>query len=804
MIDHEEYVKQFSSVPTADPIGYIELDGNVQNYATSEDEKFFLGDSVEEGVTVYIGCSKCTCEYNQLTCAKGQCECKYVAGKWDNCTTDCDAYNQRTRVLTLVGDPESQPQCEETKTEFEPCDYILCPTTPSSWGTWNNCTTSDCDVGTRKREKQECSDYNPSFYVETESCIGNDDCNANNCTGDKIWWSGNAGDCNLTCTDYRLGTCIPLDETVSGCRCPDGMVEHDGVCYNPEDCPCISCDGQDVLEGETIDVPEQCKSCTCTNGEMECDVKAHCCIYSTWSQWSDCDADCGRGAKRRSRGVVDGNKELCTDTLGQKECVSTSTCQPECIVDGVSYSESQQMPSEDKCKYCICKNGGAECYSSTQAVIHGNWASWGQWSACSHTCTGGIRTRLRSCSNPIPECGGDMCDGNSTQTEDCMADVSCCEVTSWSTWSGCTMTCVPEDNPSAGFKVRTRNYTISGDANNPDCSESLEDILPCNIDPCNMTCNMSSWSEWTGCTVTCGSGSKTRTRTIYDTSNPDCDGLKSTETEDCNAGDCPCTEPNTIWSNTTSCSSTCKQQNCTDVYEGCVCKEGYNLDKNGDCVTESDCNKCHFQGQYYENKATWVPLNDSCSSCLCLEGSVSCNAQCQIPESCAEDEELYHDPVKLCCPYCKKKVETCSLKIEQKKMVSGNCETVEEVDVTYCSGSCLESSMKTLLIGGVGNDTSAYIKRKCNCCVGITDQIVSVQVNCTDNGFSEIKIGSYVQFKGCMCDACLTTEIKYLIPSLLRLKIVKSTNATMLIVAKHIRQDQQGGESDKALGKKRR
>lgn len=71
-----------------------------------------------------------------------------------------------------------------------------------------------------------------------------------------------------------------------------------------------------------------------------------------------------------------------------------------------------------------------------------------------------------------------------------------CEVTSWSTWSGCTMTCVPEDNPSAGFKVRTRSYILSGDANNPDCSASLEDILPCNIDPCNSEYFINHTQRW--------------------------------------------------------------------------------------------------------------------------------------------------------------------------------------------------------------------------------------------------------------------------------------------------------------------
>lgn len=60
------------------------------------------------------------------------------------------------------------------------CVFIL-SATPSSWGTWSNCTTTGCEIGTRKREKQVCSDDNPSFYVETEACVGNNDCNGMYC-----------------------------------------------------------------------------------------------------------------------------------------------------------------------------------------------------------------------------------------------------------------------------------------------------------------------------------------------------------------------------------------------------------------------------------------------------------------------------------------------------------------------------------------------------------------------------------------------------------------------------------------------
>uniref|UniRef100_A0A3Q1IVF6 Complement component C7 n=1 Tax=Anabas testudineus TaxID=64144 RepID=A0A3Q1IVF6_ANATE len=75
-----------------------------------------------------------------------------------------------------------------------------------------------------------------------------------------------------------------------------------------------------------------------------------------------------------------------------------------------------------ECK-CICKPGtsGLACELGTEAegqlgVIHGSWSCWSAWSLCS----GGRRSRSRSCSNPSPQNGGQSCIGESFETSvDC-------------------------------------------------------------------------------------------------------------------------------------------------------------------------------------------------------------------------------------------------------------------------------------------------------------------------------------------------------------------------------------------------
>ncbi|XP_066150361.1 uncharacterized protein gogo isoform X2 [Euwallacea fornicatus] len=49
----------------------------------------------------------------------------------------------------------------------------------------------------------------------------------------------------------------------------------------------------------------------------------------------------------------------------------------------------------------------------------GGWSQWSQWTTCSSTCIGGIRSRYRLCDSPPPRYGAKFCEGPSVETEQC-------------------------------------------------------------------------------------------------------------------------------------------------------------------------------------------------------------------------------------------------------------------------------------------------------------------------------------------------------------------------------------------------
>ena len=51
--------------------------------------------------------------------------------------------------------------------------------------------------------------------------------------------------------------------------------------------------------------------------------------------------------------------------------------------------------------------------------MNGGLSEWTGFSPCSVSCGTGVQSRVRYCTEPYPQHGGDECTGNSTDTKSC-------------------------------------------------------------------------------------------------------------------------------------------------------------------------------------------------------------------------------------------------------------------------------------------------------------------------------------------------------------------------------------------------
>ena len=113
--------------------------------------------------------------------------------------------------------------------------------------------------------------------------------------------------------------------------------------------------------------------------------------------------------------------------------------------------------------------------------------------------------------------------------EDCPVD---CTVREWGAWSMCTATC------GGGSRLRVRGIdtpTAFGGKACPNLSEMGE----CNAHACPVHCVVSSFSDWSSCTHTCGGGSQTRQRevtTAAEHGGDSCPALEDQQTSEAHRG----------------------------------------------------------------------------------------------------------------------------------------------------------------------------------------------------------------------------------------------------------------------------
>ncbi|CAH3133298.1 unnamed protein product [Pocillopora meandrina] len=280
--------------------------------------------------------------------------------------------------------------------------------------------------------------------------------------------------------------------------------------------------------------------------------------YTEWSE-SECSVTCGEGIKTRTRTCTNppasnGGKD-CSE-LGPAE--DTVPCiQEKCPVNG-EYTDWSESECSVTCGGGVktltrtCTNpppssGGKDCSElgpaeTTAPSVDGGYTDWSE-SKRSVTCGGGVKTLTRTCTNPLPSNGGKDCRelGPAEKTAPCNEKKGPVDggYTDWSE-SKCSVTC------GGGVKTLTRTCTNPPPSNGgKDCSllGPPEKTVPCNEQKCSVNGGYTEWSE-SKCSVTCGGGVKTLTRTctnpLPSNGGKDCSELGPTEkTVPCNEQKCP-------------------------------------------------------------------------------------------------------------------------------------------------------------------------------------------------------------------------------------------------------------------------
>ncbi|CAE7923300.1 HMCN1 [Symbiodinium necroappetens] len=519
---------------------------------------------------------------------------------WGSCSATCGL---GTKVKTR--DPSQLPEyggkpCVGNTTASAECQVKVCPVDCkwSDWGDWEGCSKS-CGVGERSRYRSYAQIQNahgkecPGQNLQTETC-GMNTCPVDCAMEDWQAWEP----CDVTCgegTTRRERKVLTLP-VFGGERC--GAVSENKTCDNGlcpvhcllsdwtqwADCS-ISCttSGQpgstkrfrtvvqhkNKLGDDCAGELEQTTACS----PVQCPVD---CKMTDWTTWSDCSSTCGPGVVERQRDVASsaqyGGKECvgAANETYQKRYCSRDTCPVDCQWSDWQDWRACSVTCGSGSSYRMrlvqtpMLHGGKDCdggYQQTRQCnpaacpVHCEWGDWAKWGNCSSTCGEGTETRSRDV-KARADFGGEPCSGNASATRSCDNE-ACpvnCQWADWEAWQSCSASC------GTGLQTRERQKAIPAEHGGADCEGLAKDSVACSSLPaCPVDCEWDDWSQWEGCSVTCGSGfvRRTRTRKLYEKNGGHvCYGTEDDE-KVCALDPCPVDCILGDWARWSDCSVTC-------------------------------------------------------------------------------------------------------------------------------------------------------------------------------------------------------------------------------------------------------
>ncbi|XP_077052141.1 brain-specific angiogenesis inhibitor 2 isoform X9 [Siphateles boraxobius] len=219
---------------------------------------------------------------------------------------------------------------------------------------------------------------------------------------------------------------------------------------------------------------------------------------------------------------------------------------------------------------------------------------WSQWSMCSLTCGQGWQVRSRSCvSSPY----GTLCSGPLRESRLCNNTATCPGEPQhqavhglweeWSSWSLCSVTC------GRGSRTRSRICVLPQHGSKACGGPEVQTKL-CNIAVCPVEGQWLDWAAWSQCSVSCGSGTQQRQRRCSVSVHgwAECKGPHA-ETRECTNPSCGGGGNWGAWNHWSLCSKTCDSgwQRRFRMCEGTGI-QGYPCDGSGEEVRSCNDKKC--------------------------------------------------------------------------------------------------------------------------------------------------------------------------------------------------------------------